>query len=73
MCCRQVAFQESCIVDLWHARIGASEMLSHRFLADDAEETAFANGLAIGVNFSAEERLVEGETIPALGYSVRQA
>jgi len=67
------AFQESCMVDRWHARIGASEMLSHCFLADDVEETVFANGLAIRVNFSAQERLVEGESIPGLGCRIVEA
>ena len=60
-------------VDRWHARIGASKMLSHRFIADDVEETVFANGLAIWVNFSAQERRVEGESIPALGCRILEA
>ncbi len=66
------AFRESFMVDHWHARTGAAEMLSHRFLAADVEETVFANGLAIRVNLAVEERLVEGERLPALSYTIRE-
>lgn len=67
------AFRESFMVDRWHARTGAVEMLSHRFLGDGVEETVFANGLAIRVNLTGEERVVDGERLPALGCAIREA
>ena len=68
----RAAFCESGMVDAWHARIGLSEMVSHRFLGDGVEESEFANGLSITVNVSDEECRVGDECIPALGHVIRQ-
>jgi len=59
------AFAESLYADEWHQRIGTDEMLNHRFLTDDrlVEQTVYASGASIIVNFSDEERRVEGVTV----------
>lgn len=59
-------------VDRWHEKIGLAEMTSHRFVTDDSmvEETTFANGHSIMVNFSSEDRMVEGHNIKAHGYVI---
>lgn len=68
----KVAFEESFIVDRWLERVATSEMVSHRFLADNVEEVVYANGLTLRVNFSAEACTVEGTCIPALSYVVHE-
>ena len=49
------------------------EMTGHRFVTPnrDVQETTFANGIAITVNFGASpHRLADGETVAALGFAV---
>jgi hypothetical protein len=48
--------------------------LNHRFLSEDfaVEETQFSNGSAIIANFAPEPRTVEGITIAARGFHIRQ-
>ena len=66
-------FANTFYIDEWVGRIATSEMLSHRFLTSDnlVEQTEFANGLAIAVNFGKEFVKVDGIEIPALGYVQR--
>jgi hypothetical protein len=65
-------FASTFYADEWHARIGTDEMVSHRFLTEDGqvERTEWSSGGAITVNFSAEERSVDGVSVPAHGYAV---
>jgi hypothetical protein len=65
-------FKSTFHVDDWHKQTGTSEMLSHRFLADDfkVEETVFAPGKRIIVNFSDEDRIVEGIRVKKHGYII---
>jgi hypothetical protein len=56
----------------WHERVGLDEMLSHRYLSEDVEETVFSSGVAIITNFASEAHTVEGITIPAQGYVIRE-
>ena len=56
-------------------RVGYQEMTDHRFLTPDrsVQQTAFANGVQITVNFGATEfRLPDGGVVGALGYRVTQ-
>ena len=61
------------MVDEWFARIGSAEMVHHRFLSEDSqlEQTEFAIGAAIAVNFADEPREGDGVCVPALGYVIR--
>ncbi len=61
------------MVDEWFGRIGTAEMVDHRFLSEDGqlEQTEYANGAAIAVNFADESRDVDGVTVPPQGYLVR--
>lgn len=65
-------FKNTLYIDQWHERIGLSEMTGHRFLSEDyqVEQTEYANGAAIVVNYASEPRQVEGQTIPAVGYKI---
>ncbi|MBI5386512.1 MAG: carbohydrate binding domain-containing protein [Verrucomicrobia bacterium] len=58
-----------------HVRtVGYSEMTNHRFLTPDrsVQETAFANGTSITVNFgSSPHRLPDGTVIGPMGYRVK--
>jgi hypothetical protein len=67
------AFAESLYVDEWHARIGTDEMVDHCYLTDDflVEQTEWSSGPAVAVNFSDEDRTVDGVQVPARGYVVR--
>lgn len=54
--------------------VATSEMTDHRFLTPnrDVQETTYANGIAVTVNFGATpHRLASGETVAAMGYVVR--
>lgn len=66
----KAAFQESLYVDRWLERVATSEMISHRFLSNDVEETAYENGLTLRVNFSAVDCDLDGICIPAGGYRI---
>jgi hypothetical protein len=65
-------FKSTFNVDNWHQQVGMAEMLSHRCLTEDfqVEETVFAPGLRIIVNFSNEIRQVEGITVKAHDYHI---
>ncbi len=66
----KAAFEESFYVDRWLERVATSEMLSHRFLSRDIEETVFANGWTLYVNFSPDDYHFDGMNLPALGYQI---
>jgi hypothetical protein len=59
-------------VDRWHEQIGMAEMISHRFVNDyiQVEETVFANGKRIVVNFGFEAQRVDGHLIEAQNYYI---
>lgn len=69
----QPAFAASLPVDRWIARIGSDDLSDHRYLSDDGlvEQTTFTSA-AIMVNFAAEPRSVDGLTIPAHGWIIRE-
>jgi len=69
---RKAEFKSTLHVDAWHGRVGGRQMVNHRFLADDfaVEQTTFANGLSIIVNFDRAERLIEGTGVPGYGYVI---
>ncbi len=71
---REDEFKSTLHVDKWHNRVGGQVMTGHRFLTDDfaVEETRFANGLGIVVNFEREERVVDAVRVPGYGYVVRE-
>lgn len=58
-------FTSTYAVDRWHEQIGIVAMVSHRFINDNPqlEETVFANGKRIVVNFGSEPQQVEGQLI----------
>lgn len=66
----QAAFKESFYIDRWLERVATSEMLSHRFLSKDVEETVFDNGLTLRVNFSPESYDFDDITLPPRGYRI---
>ncbi len=54
--------------------VATAEMTDHRFLTPnrDVQETTYANGIAVTVNFGATPHvLASGETVAAMGYVVR--
>ncbi|MCX6951844.1 MAG: DUF5696 domain-containing protein [Verrucomicrobia bacterium] len=54
--------------------VATAEMTDHRFLTAnrDVQETTYANGISVTVNFGAtSHRLPTGETVAAMGYVVR--
>lgn len=59
-------------VDQWHEQIGMAAMISHRFVDDDfeLEETVFANGKRILVNFGSEPQQVDGYVIQGQNYHI---
>lgn len=59
-------------LDEWFAKVSTVEMLSHQFVTEDGsvEETVFATGDRIVVNFSDDVASVEGLEIPAYGYKI---
>ncbi len=59
-------------VDQWHQQIGTAAMTSHRFVKDaiDLEETVFANGKRIIVNFGSEPQQVDGHIIEPQSYVI---
>ena len=67
------AFTESFIVDHWLERTATSEMLSHRFLADQVEQVSYANGLSLIVNFSDSDFAADGLHIPAGKHVIRKS
>ncbi len=71
---QQDDFKSTLHVDRWNERIGAEEMTDHKFLTDDfaVEQTTFGNGLSIVVNFSDTDRTVDGLSVPAYGYVIRE-
>ncbi len=64
------AFADSFYVDEWHAKIGTDEMVDHSYLSDDflVERTEWSSGRAVIVNFSDEDRTVDGVHVPAMDY-----
>lgn len=68
----QTAFTASLPVDRWIARIGTEDMRDHRYLSEDSlvEQTTFESA-AVVVNFADEPRTVDGLTIPAHGWIIR--
>jgi len=55
--------------------VGYAEMTDHRFLSPDraVQQTRFANGVAITVNFGDQPfTLPDGETVAARGFLVRE-
>jgi hypothetical protein len=59
-------------IDAWFAQIVDEEMTGHRFLSadDQLEISEFANGKSVIVNFSNEEKTIDGKTIPAYDYVI---
>ncbi len=57
-------------MDEWHAKIGTDEMVDHSYLSDDflVERTEWSSGRAVIVNFSDEDRTVDGVHVPAMDY-----
>lgn len=64
------AFEESFLIDRWREQTGTSEMISHRFLADQVEEVTFANGLSLIANLSSADFDAGGLHIPAGGHII---
>ncbi len=64
------AFAESFYVDHWLEQVASSEMLSHRFLSDQVEETVFENGLRLVANFSPDGFPLGDLVIPAWGFRI---
>lgn len=60
-------------IDQWQERTALSEMTNHRYLTADyqVEQTEFANGAAIAVNFGNNNVEVDGIKIPSNGYAIR--
>jgi hypothetical protein len=71
---RKADFAASGFIDDWHARVGADDMVSHRYLTEDGqvEETVFSSGVGIVANFAGEEREVEGVKVKAGGCVIRE-
>ncbi len=70
---RKAEFKSTLHVDDWHGRVGGRQMVDHRFWTDDSavEQTTFANGLSIIVNFDKAERPADGVSVPGYGYVIR--
>ncbi len=66
----EAIFTSTFQVDRWNAQIGMAEMISHRFVNDDIqlEETVFADGKRIIVNFGPEPQSVDGHLVEARSY-----
>ena len=66
-------FKSTFVVDEWHKKIALSEMTDHKFLTEDGkvEETTFAPGIRIIVNFSNETRTVNGIEVKANNYVIK--
>jgi hypothetical protein len=58
--------------DDWHTAAGASEMLDHMFLTDDmmVEQTVFAPGHSIIVNFDSNTRMADGYILQPHSYTI---
>jgi hypothetical protein len=57
----------------WVRDVGYSEMTDHRFLTPDrnVQQTAFANGRTITVNFGSEPfKLPDGRPVAGMGFQV---
>jgi hypothetical protein len=57
----------------WVREVGYSEMTDHRFLTPDrnVQQTVFANGRTITVNFGSEPfKLPDGHTVAGMGFQV---
>ena len=67
-------FIETMYVDDWHARIAKDELVRHQFLTEDClvEQSEFSSGVAIAANYAEEARTVDGATIPASSYVIRE-
>ncbi len=64
------SYQNTCPIA---QEVGMAEMTDHRFLTAnrDVQQTTFANGISIIVNFGpAPHRLADGESIASMGYKV---
>ncbi|MBR6637401.1 MAG: hypothetical protein IKK96_00935, partial [Lachnospiraceae bacterium] len=46
------------------------QMVSHEVLAQDVKRVEYSNGKIIYLNYSPEEVIIDGVTIPAIGYTV---
>lgn len=46
------------------------QMISHEVLGDDIRRVEYSNGKIIYLNYSSEEVIIDGVTIPAVGYTV---
>jgi len=68
----QEPFKYSLSNDALHARIGTAEMLTHRYVCEDAmvEQTEFSTGVSVLANFAHEPRQVFGREIPAQDYLI---
>ena len=62
--------ESTMFVDEWHRKTAFDEMTSHRYLTPDGlvEESVFASGRAVVVNFGPEDATVGGKTIPGHGF-----
>ncbi len=66
------AFKDTLYVDEWHEKVGMAEMTNHEYLSEDGyvEKTEFSSGHSIIVNFSDEDRVIDGKTIKAQGFLI---
>jgi len=46
------------------------QMISHEVLSEDVKRVEYSNGKIIYLNYSSEEVIIDGVTIPAIGYTV---
>lgn len=70
--CRQAA-ERAVEVARFHERVGVEEMMRHEFLTEDGavQQTAFASGARVIVNFGAEPYcLGDGRTVPSGGHLI---
>jgi len=65
-------FVKTLPVDEWHRLIGTAEMLDHKFLTDDmmVEQTVFAPGYSIIVNFDSTTRYAGGRILQPHSYII---
>jgi hypothetical protein len=67
------AFKSTLHADDWFGQIGTAEMTNHEYLSEDfeVEKTTFGNGKSIVVNFSGQEKTVNGVTLKPYSYSIK--
>ena len=65
-------FKSSLMADEWFGQIATAEMVNHEFLSDDfeVERTTFSNGKSITINFSKEDKTVNGLLLKAGEYKI---